>query len=304
MSRNVSAPHRVATMVVVGLVAALALTACSRDPEPQITADDGSVMLLIPAGRFLMGGMAEDLEGVPGRYLLNFEAERPRHQIEISYSFYLDRHEVTNAQYGRFLEQAEAEGGTRYDHPEQPADIDHRPRHLTADLIGDELPAVGINWYDAYAYCSWAGKRLPTEAEWEYAARGPGEEYRKYPWGDEAPDADGIWWANYRPEDGADLDGYRWSAPVGSYPDGVSIYGIMDLAGNAEEWVQDWYDSAHYRLSGDATDPTGPARGQKRTIRGGSYQSAPHDIRIATRFYGKPRNKGPRIGFRCARGVD
>ena len=304
MSRNESAPGRISMMVAAGLAIALGLTHCAREPEPQITTDDGSVMILIPAGHFAMGGMKEDLEGVPGRNYLNFEAERPRHRVEIRKPFYLDKHEVTNVKYHRFLKVAEAEGGALYDHPEQPGDVDHRPRHVTEDLVGDELPAVGLNWYDAYSYCAWAGKRLPTEAEWEYAARGPGEEYRKYPWGDAPPDADGIWWANYRPQYGARLDGHRWSAPVGSYPDGVSIFGIMDLSGNAEEWVQDWYDSSHYRLSGDAVDPPGPARGQKRVIRGGSYESAAHDIRIATRFFGKPQDKGPRIGFRCARDVN
>ena len=296
---------RLGTIVRLVLLAGASagLVQCARSPDPQITADDGSVMLLLPAGEFHMGGMKEDLEGVPGRNYLNFEAERPRHRVSVS-AFYLDKHEVINAQYRRFLDEVAVPGSDGIDHADQPEGIGHGQRHVTEALLGDSQPAVGLNWYDAFAYCRWAGKRLPTEAEWEYAGRGPGEEYRKFPWGSQKPDADGIWWASYRPAGGADRDGYRHSAPVSSFPDGISPFGIVDLAGNAEEWVQDWYSVNYFRQSNGAQDPAGPATGTKRVIKGGSYESPSYHIRIASRFWGKPHDKGPRIGFRCAMDVD
>ena len=93
------------------------------------------------------------------------------------------------------------------------------------------------------------------------------------------------------------------TAPVGSFPDGVSPFGIMDMAGNAEEWVQDWYSFNYYRQTDGAQDPPGPLEGQKRVIKGGSYNADRHHIRVAARFYGKPRDKSPNLGFRCARSL-
>lgn len=287
------APGRVA--LALGALAAITMWGCG--PDPAITARDGSVMVLIPKGEFQMGGQEEDVAGAPDAALLTYHAERPLHRVALK-AFYLDKHEVTNLQYRAFLE-AVAGGGGRWDHADQPAEVGHEQRFLTEELTGDQQPAVGLNWYDAYAYCNWAGKRLPSEAEWEYAARG-GDGYRKFPWGNDAPDADDIWWANYRPNAGRDADGYRASAPVGSYPDGVSPFGVMDMSGNAEEWVNDWYSVNYYRASEGAQDPPGPATGQKKVIKGGSYESDPIQLRIAMRFYGKPHDKGPRIGFRCA----
>jgi len=292
-----------ATYLLLFAAAGAALVQCARAPDPQITTADGSTMLLLPAGEFLMGGMKEDLVGVPGRNYLNFEAERPRHRVRVS-AFYLDKYEVTNAQYRRFLAAVADGGGEAYEHPDQPANVGHQQQYLTDDMLGDDQPAVGINWYDAFAYCRWAGKRLPTEAEWEYAGRGSGEEYRKFPWGNQEPDAEGIWWANYRPASGAARDGYKHTAPVGSFPDGVSPFGIMDLAGNAEEWVQDRYSVNYFRHSEGAQDPAGPAAGEKRVAKGGSYGTPSWHVRLASRFWGKPHNKGPRVGFRCARSLD
>jgi formylglycine-generating enzyme required for sulfatase activity len=247
-----------------------------------------------------MGGMVEELEGFPNRGHLNYEAERPRHEVQLS-AFLIDKYEVTNAHYRRFLEAIKAGGSSAYDHPDQPPDANHLQQYVTPELLADDQPAVGLNWFDAYAYCKWAGKRMPTEAEWEYAARGPGQEYRKYPWGSSDPDADGIWRANYRSERGADADGHRLSAPVGSYPEGISPFGVMDLAGNAEEWVADWLDYNYYRRPEAAKDPQGPAQGHKRVVKGGSYGTDRYHIRIATRLYGDPRDKSELQGCRCAR---
>ena len=289
----VARPTKV-TSGIAGICFAL-LSACG--PSPTKITDDGSTMILIPAGQFQMGGQEEDVADQPDGRLLTYHAERPVHTVHVS-TYYIDKHEITNSQYRQFLEAA-ANGETRWDHTDQPADRGHEQRYVTDDLSGDDQPAVGLNWYDAYAYCNWAGKRLLTEAEWEYAARG-GEGVRKYPWGQDAPNADGIWWANYRPSDGARADGHRWSAPVGSYPDGVSPFGVMDMSGNAEEWVQDWYSVNYYRMTEGAEDPAGPLNGRKKVIKGGSYEAPVHQIRIAMRLYGRPHDKGPRLGIRCA----
>ena len=209
------------------LLMALYLARCSKEPQHKGT--DSAEMVLLPAGEFLMGGEKADLANFEKSVYLNYEAEYPRHQVKLS-AFYLDKFEVTNAQYKNFLADLEKSQDTSMNHPNQPADQDHLQRYINDQMLADNQPATGLNWYDAYAYCKWAGKRMPTEAEWEYAARGPGEPYRKYPWGSEEPNADGLWRANMRPEQGWAADGFRYTAPVGSFPDGASPYGILDLA--------------------------------------------------------------------------
>lgn len=282
------------------LVLSLCLAGCS--PAPQITGKDGSEMLLIPAGEFTMGGEKADLEGFTKSIYLNYEAEYPRHQVKLS-AFYLDKYEVTNAQYRKFLAYLEQHQDKSFNHPDQPADLDHLQHYITEEMKADNQPATGLNWFDAYAYCRWAGKRMPTEAEWEYAARGPGEAYRKYPWGNENPDADGIWRANIHPEQGWSADGFRYTAPVGSFPDGVSPFGIMDMAGNAEEWVHDWLDPFYYRNSQGAENPQGAKEGRNKVIKGGSFGTDPVHIRIATRLYGAPEVKSEMQGCRCAKDI-
>lgn len=277
----------------------LILVQCSSEPDHAITGDDGAEMLLIETGEFSMGGRPEDLEGMEKNTYLNYVAEGPVHQVKIS-RFYLDKFETTNAQYRRFLES----GDRSADHPEQPTNQDHRQQYVDKNLNGDKQPAVGLNWFDAYAYCKWAGKRLPTEAEWEYAARGAGSVYRKYPWGNDEPDAEGIWRANYRPQSGLALDGHRYTADVGSFPDGISPFGIMDMSGNAEEWVQDWLDLGYYNKTKGALDPPGPESGGNKVIKGGSYGSNKYLVRIATRLYGAPHVKTELQGFRCAMDID
>ena len=275
---------------------ALAVTVGCGEPDPVIETSDGSTMILIPAGVFQRGGKEEEVAEAPDRNFLTYVAERPVSDITLN-AFYIDKYEVTNAQYREFLDDA-GMTNTRWDHTDQPEQVHHGPRHITDDQKGDDQPAAGINWYDAYAYCAWADKRLPTEAEWEYAARGG--TYRKYPWGEHPPYHDGVYFANFRPEHNADADGHKVTAPVGTYPDGVSPFGVMDMAGNAEEWVHDWYDHSYYQSSKNSSNPTGPAAGVQRVIKGGSYGTPRWEVRIAQRFKGKPHNKGPRIGFRCA----
>lgn len=284
--------YRVSLRLLAGC---LALAACGQDA--QVKFRDPSEMVLIPAGEFLMGGEKADLEGFDKAMYLNYEAELPRHRVRLD-AFYLDKYEVTTAQYRKFLA---SNPGASFDHKDQPPDQDHQQHYLNEEMKAEDQPATGLNWFDAYAYCKWAGKRMPTEAEWEYAARGPAEAYRKYPWGNEGPDADGIWRANLRPQQGWSADGYRYTASVGSFPDGVSPFGIMDMAGNAEEWVHDWLDASYFRNSEGAKNPQGPAQGRNKVLKGGSFGTDPIHLRIATRLYGAPEVKSEMQGCRCAK---
>ena len=138
----------VTRLLLPTLVFSLWLAGCG--PSPTKIGDDGSTMILIPGGQFQMGGVPEDVEAFPDGQLLTFHAERPVHSVTLS-TYYIDKHEVTTAQYRNFLE-AVADGETAWDHPDQPADRGHEPRYVTDDLDGDDQPAVGLNWYDAYAY--------------------------------------------------------------------------------------------------------------------------------------------------------
>ena len=288
---------------LVGLMLSLGGINCG--PDPEIEGEDGAPMLLIPAGEFTMGGKLEDFADHPNLAAYDSFEERPAHRVRVT-GFYLDKFEVTNGRYGRFLDELRSTGGTSISHPDHPPDLDHGQADLAGQAIGPEFrgnsqPAVGVSWYSAYAYCGWAGKRLPTEAEWEYAARGSGE-YRKYPWGNQEPDADGIWRANYLPDQGRSEDGYESTAPIGSYLDGLSPFGVADMAGNASEWVNDWMDFKLYlKRTGIEPDPQGPESGEFRVIKGGSSFTKRHLIRIATRLHAQPQYKHTTTGFRCAK---
>jgi formylglycine-generating enzyme required for sulfatase activity len=290
---------RILSLLVLGGI----LIQCGCAPDPVITTHDGSEMLFIAKGEFLMGGQPEDMKEHPEMTnYLNFLGERPVHTVKLS-AFYLDKLEVTNAQYRRFLEYIKSTGDKSMYHPDQPQDAEPGQYLADENLLGENQPVVGLSWFDAYAYCKWAGKRLPTEAEWEYAARGKGKVYRKYPWGNENPEADGIWRANYQSAPRPEADGYPLSAPVGSFPDGISPFGILDMAGNAEEWVNDWLDFGYYGQTEGARDPKGPETGTDKVIKGGSYGSADYLIRTAVRLYGPPDARSRFLGVRCARDI-
>lgn len=221
-------------------------------------------MVLIPAGSFVMG--SED----------GHEDERPRHTVALS-AFYLDMYEVTVDRYARFIKAVNAE----------------RPLAWREATVGPhgEKPVVGIDWFDAKEYCEWAGRRLPTEAEWERAARGG--DARRYPWGDEAPSPAH---ANFnRPT----WDGYATVSPVGVHPKGQSPYGIHDLAGNVWEWVADRYEH-HYYAESPLENPQGPASGPLRVLRGGSWSNSAEVIRAANRGGYPPTAHRSDFGFRCA----
>jgi formylglycine-generating enzyme required for sulfatase activity/L-ascorbate metabolism protein UlaG (beta-lactamase superfamily) len=246
---------------------------------------DGMVMIYVPGGTFQMGSTDAQIdeamalcEQYPDEYgkceVETFEEESPQHAVTLD-GFWIDRTEVTNAQYTLCV----ADGACRKSRlADQPAYND------------DDYPVAGIPWQDAADYCGWSGGRLPTEAEWEYAARGP--EGRVYPWGDEFDCGRGNFWDDAT---GCD-DGYREPAPVGSFPTGASWCGALDMAGNAWEWVADVYGP--YPAEAE-TDPAGPATGSERILRGGSWGYLPAFVRSAYRYPVPPTANYLAVGFRC-----
>jgi formylglycine-generating enzyme required for sulfatase activity len=229
----------------------------------------------------------------------------PQHEVHLD-SFRLDRTEVTNAQYAAFLNEQgnQREAGMTWlnlwdeDCLIEWADGGYRPKEGYADH-----PVVEVTWYGASAYCTWARKRLPTEAEWEKAARGT--ERLLYPWGDTF-DGNLVNSCDVKcTEDWSDEawdDGYAYTAPVGSYQDGASPYGALDMAGNVGEWVADWYGEDYY---GNALDsnPLGPGSGERRVIRGGSWYELGGSMRAAQRSHDDPAVSDGNLGFRCAHSV-
>lgn len=221
---------------------------------------DGAELVAVPAGTFSMGSAKGQGD------------ERPVHAVGVS-AFALYKYEVTNEQYAAFCKST-----------------GHAPSPFAGDgrFGGARQPVVGITWNDAAAYAKWAKARLPTEAEWEYAARGTDE--RRYPWGNQPPtDAR----ANF---DQPTSNGS--TKPVGSTPTGAGPFGAQDQAGNAWEWVADWYAYDYYAHS-PKENPTGPTEGKRRVLRGGSW-GYPSELRASYRFYEKPEFSTNYVGFRCA----
>ena len=256
-----------ATLLI--LVAGCELPPTMVHPPIITSKKDGAVMIFIPAGKFLMG--SPEGEGS--------DDEHPPHEVFLN-AFYIDKYEVTNAQYKLFTD---ATG-----HPGSHLWNDEEYNHL-------DQPMVAATWRDAVAYAEWAGKRLPTEAEWEKSARGT--DSRKYPWGNEWDGSK----CNYRAWVG---DGhYRiYLALVGSFPDGASPYGVMDMAGNVLEWCADWYDKDYYSQS-PPVNPKGPDTGSSRVLRGGGADDNSYQLRCAHRDNEGPGTSGLYIGFRCVQDV-
>ncbi len=247
------------------------------------TEKDGAVMALVPAGSFEMGDSFDEGDA----------DERPVHLVRLD-AFYMDRYEVTIGQYKQFLRET-GYGTLPQQTPTWMAEKweavgKKNGQHLEDfTLPTDDHPVVGVGFADAQAYAEWAGKRLPTEAEWEYAARG-GLDRKRYVWGDAAPEGSECNFSGFADQtlEGIE-DGYRYTAPVGSYqPNG---YGLYDMVGNVWEWCNDWYSGDYYSRA-DAENPTGPEIGTERVIRGGGWSSYPQNLRLTRRLKLTPTTTG------------
>lgn len=295
----------------------------AREPRPAPVAQrpaDRRGQVLVPAGPFWMGDAHGD--GYPA------DGERPVHRVDLA-AFHIDVTAVTNDRFAAFVDAtgyrtvAEVEGFSAVFHSAyvgDGSDVIGQPeatpwwlavagatwRHPygpASDLSGlGDHPVVHVAHDDALAYCAWAGRRLPTEAEWEKAARG-GLDRARFAWGDELM-PDGEWRVNIFtgtfPTRSTAENGFHTTAPVGAFaPNG---YGLHQMSGNTWEWCADWYDADAYRPEG-RTDPTGPAQGQTRVMRGGSYlchDSYCHRYRVAARSSAFPDSSAGNLGFRCA----
>lgn len=283
-------------------------------------------MKLIPGGRFLMGNERD--YGFPA------DGEGPVHSVEVR-SFWMDATTVTNEQFAEFVNathyktEAERFGwsfvfmghlnaaqlensvrlvvqgsewwcrveGATWRHPEGPGStIKQRWSH----------PVVQVSWHDAQAYCTWAGKRLPTEAEWEYAARGGQSHLNRFPWGDDLEPQGrhlmNVWQGTF-PDHNSGADGYYGTAPARSFR--ANGFGLYQMTGNVWEWCWDWFDRDYYRQS-VSVDPEGPTLGHSRVMRGGSYlchASYCNRYRVDARSANTPDSATTNIGFRCIRDI-
>ncbi len=302
----------------------------AKNPERSADLRGTSEMVTIPAGFFIRGNP----QGEPGD---------DNYPSVLTYldRFSIDRYEVSNAEYRKFVEHVESTGDASMAHPDAPPLKSHRPAGWDyPELSGDDQPVVGVDWFDAYAYAKWAGKRLPTEAEWEKAARG--QDLRAYPWGDDKPAkafannpsgrsalAKRIQQASAPPPaaDGSTtasvpavrLPDATWNANALIAPEAekfmikaetpsMSPYGVYHMAGNAPEWVADYYQADAY-FSPVTTNPAGPEQGEHHVIRGGGFSD--EDAILTTYQRSSSQNKTfssnkakasiPLIGFRCVK---
>ena len=243
-----------------------------------VSSKDKMTSILIPAGAFIMGSNN------------GYADEQPMHQVALN-DYWIDKTEITNYMYGLCVQsgQCAPPSNTKYFSENEYADY----------------PVVFVTWSSADTYCSWAGRRLPTEAEWEKAARGT--DGRTYPWGNNFDcrfgnfddenqfDADMV-------KGGPNCDGFVDVAPVGSFLNGISPYGVLDMAGNVWEWINDWYGKSYYRQS-PTNNPAGPTSGDERVIRGGSWNFVEVVMRTTNRLKERPETSYSYIGFRCATSI-
>lgn len=276
----------------------LPLQVHAGDPPKSITGNDGAEMVFVPSGYFLMGSNEEDLKKAA-----------PEHRVYVD-SFYMDKYEVTNGLFSKFLNAvspSEDRDGERRNWVVIRNDLetDERASWWPTEIIYENgvykalegyesYPVLTVSWYAADKYCRWAGKRLPTEAEWEKAARG-GLKKKRFPWGNEIPTGGIIfgkrWYDNHEPAP---------VGPIGNYhPNG---YGLYDMVGNVWEWCSDWYDYRYYKKSPDK-NPKGPASGMGKVLRGGSWYNDVYVLRVALRNFSPPFAVDDGVGFRCVMGA-
>jgi len=230
--------------------------------ETRVDPKTGIEYVRVPAGQLRMGSLEEEADA------------RPIHLVQLA-AFWIGKYEVTREQYEQFVK---ATGHTL-------------PRHWKNKLLSmPNAPVIGVSWEDAVAFAEWAGGRLPTEAEWEYAARGGTS--RRYPWGDEDPDP-------VRAVFHLDV-GFGGTKAVGGAKEGASPFGALDMAGNVFEWCADWYNERYYAAS-PAENPRGPATGEQRVVRGGAWISLPDACRAAARAKFPPVSKSTLVGIRLAK---
>ena len=277
--------HAVAAMVVLSLIATTVAIADHDRPKWRPAGDGAEAkrlaalpvpdgMVRIPAGWFPMGSDPKADEDAGPQ-------EQPQRWVYVD-AFEMDRYEVSNAHYLRFVLATERIG----------------PPYWRIDPFPEKMarhPVIGVSWQDAEAYCRWMKKRLPTEAEWEKAARG--EDARKFPWGNEP-----AGWKKSNIAHPGSKRGVKYPplANVDRYEHGVSPYGIYQLAGNVAEWVSDWFDPEYYQY-GTSFNPTGPEWGEDHVYRGGSWNEDPEVARSAGRGAHAPDHRSYLIGFRCAK---
>jgi len=243
----------------------------SKVEKQKIIGKDGAPMVLIPKGKFMMGSSDEESDS----------DENPKHTVDLD-AFYIDQYEVTTGQYAKLLKKVKRKVPLFWDQVD-----------LTQHK---DLPVVGINWHDADGYCRWFGKRLPTEAEWEKAARGT--DGRKYPWGSSEPTTKAANYGRYANSYETDLYYVRVNA-VGIFEAGKSPFEAYDMAGNVYEWIADWYDPEYYKVNPDS-NPTGAFEGRGKVIRGGSWYQSGRALRAADRSFAPEFFRSHEIGFRCA----
>jgi formylglycine-generating enzyme required for sulfatase activity len=261
----------------------------------RVSEKDSMVQVYVPAGEFSMGSSESDKSAG--------EDEKPQHTVYLD-AFWIDRTEVINAMFKRFVAatgyrtEAEKSGIGRVFNGEEwietpGADWQH-PGGPATNILGlDNYPVLQVSWNDAQAYCQWTGRKLPTEAQWEKAARG--RDGRIYPWGNQMASCNYAV-MNDGAGNGCGKGSVAW--PVGSKPKGASPYGAWDMAGNLWEWVADWYDKSYY-ASSPSKNPPGPSPGQSRVLRGGGWNNFALYVRVTNRLAVEPIYRDDNNGFRC-----
>jgi formylglycine-generating enzyme required for sulfatase activity len=312
-------------MRLAALLALLAAAGSSAAPErrpssPRLERSpvDGLAYVLLPAGDFRQGCVPGDDCSVDER-----KDESPRRAVRLTKGFWIGQTEVTVDAFRRFVDATgrrttgEMDGWSVFFDGQKPVRREGMSWRAPGFEQGGSEPVVDVSWYDAEAFCAWSGGRLPTEAEWEYAARG-GEEGRLYPWGDDpAPVAGGARQANIADEAARRVypswstvrgydDGHAHTAPVGSFA--ANGFSLFDVEGNVAEWCADWHDDRAYAAAAPegakdavAVDPHGPETGELRVVRGGSWADDASFLRTSRRYFDKPATHKVFIGFRCAR---